>query len=419
MKIGAVIAIGAAILGAGILGPHAPGSQPANPTPSHTVPAALVATPSPPAAAPSPTGVEAVSEAIVVRPPAGSVIQSHLPAGAGSRFLAASGLTIYYVDQAQEIQSSVIGSKDPPRTLATVSRCQAIGPLAAAGHELVYAVTWPFDPTRGAACGDASVLGWSIRLLDLNTGKAREVATGTRSAGSTDLELSQNHLAITASAYAFDRLTDEADPSQGVDIQVHSIAGSLLWQTHSQAPVASIMLGGNRLAVVTDIPDVPADGGATRVAWLSSAAYPPLTVLAVAATTASLSDDGSYLGWDYPSYQTIAGSTSRPDLGIKLAAPAGPSLAATIYGSSAIQAIDPVVSSTDRGPLIAWLATTPDGSTYPVYDFIADGLPRVLESAQRPAWLAVEGSILMWVTATDGGGASEAFAVDLSHLTYP
>jgi len=77
----------------------------------------------------------------------------------------------------------------------------------------------------------------------------------------------------------------------------------------------------------------------------------------------------------------------------------------------------PVVSATPASTIVAWYATAPGGGTYPAFRNTSHGLAAVLDSVQEPAWLHLEGNVLIWVAADLEGGPSVAFAVDVASTT--
>ena len=398
------------VVAAGYLGPR--------PTPSPSPAPSLLAegpTRAPATTAPSgpvPRGFDAFTGLTPVQLLPGHVVRSWLPQQITSRTPAIIGLRLFYVVQSSQLESSVIGSAQDAVTLATVPRCEAINQVAAAGHEVAYVVTSPAGPaSQIAGCGGPS-LSWSVWLLDLDAGKPRQVAGGVRQASSIDVAEFPIRLALTDSAYAFDRPPESAEAGAGETVEVHSLDGSLLWTSRTQAPVEEVLLSGGRLAILT-YGDTPAG---LRDLWLSDAAHPVPTAVAQPVSSASFSPDGSYLAWDLP-----------PGSG-------GPSL---MYGSAVgVEALDsgkvlvlnartsmdtsepirPDVSMTRAGPAIAWFATSPQGAVYPAFRFAGGGDGGFLLSGQEPVWLHMDGSTLIWLEERSDGWSNQAFAVDLLAL---
>lgn len=411
LRIAAVAAFAAGILGLGLLGPH-PAEMPphaspppvASASPNHQA-AAFAPTPAPVA-----TGIDSLGLR-PVEPAPGQIAQSWLPTQITSRTLAVVGLRLFYVVGSNRLESSVVGSSDSSQLLASVPRCEAINQLAAAGHSLAYVVTFPVGPAAAIdGCGGSGAVSWSIWILDLGGGRTRQVAHGTLVPSSIEAAEFPIHLALTASTYAFDRPTDSTKAGQGAKVEVHAIDGTLLWSSPSQAPVTGIMLGGDRLAVLTDS---SAQSGALKRLWISDASHPELSEVARPASSASLAPDGSYLAWDVWPSVAFGESSSVPEVAIETLDSRRVQALTTLSGSTVPDQLEPSVAVTRAGLAIAWFATGPDGSVYPAFRFASGGDGAVLASFQQPVWMSIEGSTLIWVAERPDGWSNVAFAVDL------
>ena len=77
-------------------------------------------------------------------------------------------------------------------------------------------VTSPGGPASHTQdCGGAGQVSWSVWLLELNSGISRQVAQGVRAASSIDIAEFPIHLALTDSAYAFNRPPQSAAAGLG------------------------------------------------------------------------------------------------------------------------------------------------------------------------------------------------------------
>jgi hypothetical protein len=413
LRIAAVAALAVGIAGLGLLGPH-----PAEPLPQASPPPAASASPSHEAAAlvpPAPvaTGIDSLGLK-PVEPAPGQIAQSWLPTQITSRTLAVVGLRLFYVVGSDRLESSVVGSSDGAQLLASVPRCEAINQLAAAGHTLAYVVTSPGGSAAAIdGCGGSRAVSWSISILDLDGGSARQVAHGTLLPTSFEAAEFPIHLALTDSTYAFDRPTDSTNTELGSTVEVHAIDGSLLWSSPSQAPVTGLMLGGDRLAVLTDR---STQSGPLKSLWISDASHPELSEVARPASSASLAPDGSYLAWDVWRGATFAESPAFPEVAIEMLQSGRVEALTTLSGSTVPDELHPSVAVTRAGPAIAWFATGPDGSVYPAFRLAGGGDGAILASFQQPVWMSVEGSTLIWVAETPDGWSNAAFAVDLPSL---
>jgi hypothetical protein len=414
VKIAAVVALATAVLGVGILGPHTAGGPAATPAPSPFASSAPRETSAAPTGtAPEPTGIAALTGLARVQLPPGAGRQSWLPTQISSRSMAAIGFRLFYIVESSQVRSTDIGNQDGPATLVSVPHCQTINQLAAAGHTLAYVVTMPVGASGGYfGCGGPSKVAWSVWLLDLRGGSPRRVAAGATQAASIDDAEFPIRLALTESAYAFDRPTASNDPSRGETVEVHSLDGKLMWTSVVQAPVAGLMLGGGELAVLT--------GGAGPASendglWVADERQQKLLETAEPASSAALSSDGAYLSWDLRPGSS-PGSAGQSAVGVESLGPGRSTLLTASSGSPSAYPLRPAVASTSRGPLVAWFATTPAGSVYPAFRYASDARSSVLPSVQEPAWLTLEGSILIWVTEASDGWSTGAFAVDLSQI---
>lgn len=405
-RIALVVGLATAVIGLGYFGPHPTPPSVASP------PASPVAqNPSVAPSEPVTTGLDALTELTQVQPIPSQIRQSWLPLQITSRSMAVIGLRLFYVVRADRIESSVVGSTDDPQTLVQVSGCDAINQLAGAGHELGYVVTSPAGSTSQAGgCGDTSTVAWSVWLLDLNGGSPQQVARGTRESSSISVDEFPVHLALTASAYAFDRPPVSEAAGSDETVEVHAIDGELLWTSETAALVSHVMLGGNRLALLTERSPL---GEGLLDLWTSDAGHPRSTWVAQPASSASLSPDGSYLTWDLPPAAGSPTSTRQSGVGILSLDSGGVEFLAAPTGSETPAPLNPTISSTESGPVMAWFATAPGGSVYPAFRFPAGASGAVLSSVQAPVWMDIEGGTLIWVAESYDGWSAVAFAVDL------
>jgi hypothetical protein len=321
LKIAAVVALGTGILAVGVLGPH-PAPRPTPSTDASLI--ARIPSPTAPTVAPFPAPSTSPTVPIANRsdslvgltrvvPLADQIKVSWLPGQITSGSMAVVGMRIFYVVDANRIQSTEVGSDQAGQSLVSVPSCEGINQLAAAGHELAYVVTSPGGPTATVHdCGGAGRVSWSVWLLDLNGGGPRRVAQGVRAASSIEIDEFPIHLALTDSAYAFNRPPVSAAAGLGETVEVHAIDGQLLWTSRTKRPVASVMLGGGTLAILTDVLS-QADGVVNL--YTSSAARPDPAPMDQPAASASLSPDGLHLAWDV-AYQ---GPFPGPNPGVDVA----------------------------------------------------------------------------------------------------
>lgn len=416
LRVGAIIALGAVIVALGYFG-----SRPVPPPgPSPVASNVAIDAPSVAASGPGtlptldPNSYGSVSGLTPVEPLASQLLHSDLPPQVDGRSIAAIGLDLYYVVQGSLVETSRIGGTTDPRILVAASRCEAIYQLAAAGNTLAWVVTSPAGPSAAiGACGSPAVVTWTIWLLDLNGGKPRQVARGTRTPVSIDVAEYPTHLALSDSAYAFDRPTDAKVPAAGTTVEIHELGGKLVRSIQSQGTVDSVMLGGTRLAVMT------ADGtgsSATRSLWVADIARSGLTEVAQPASSASISPDGSWVLWDLLPFTSTAAGVQQSAVRIESIETGRVLSLNTLTGSDIAAPLQPSISLTRAGPAIAWFATTPGGAVYPAFRFAGGGDGGILSSVQLPFWLDVQGSSLIWVARGRDGWFTTAFEVDLLAL---
>ncbi len=418
MRIALIACLSAIVIGGGYLGPHpAPRSSPAQPVsliagaPVVSVPSGL-RSPAPSGSADN--GTDRIDGLIQLRPPANQVKQSLLPGQMSSSSMAVVGLRLFYIVNGDRIQSTEVGSSGLRPTITSVPNCQGINQLAAAGHELAFVVTSPGGTSsQTGGCGGPSPVSWTIWLLDLSDGSTRQVASGVRVSGSPETARFPIHMALTATAYAFDRPPSSAAGGPGETVEVHSLDGRTLWTSQTSRSVVDVMLGGGTLAVLTD--GVDAAGGSLDL-WRSDVAHPSLRRVDGPASSASISPDGSYLAWDLPPVPADPATTPRPVVGIETLDPGTIQFQATLTRADAPAPRHPIVSATAHGLVLAWLATTLRGAVYPAFRYVGGGDGAVLPSLQQPVWMNVTGSTMVWVAESADGSSKTVSAVDLSTL---
>ena len=438
-KIGAVVLIAAGILGLGVFGPH-PAGPPADTT-APTAPVPLLAAASPsaaptapgpaPATSPSaggtgapsgeaPRTVEDTAALTLVDPIASGITGAWLPP-ISSRSLAIVDQTLYYIVGGVQIQSTAVDAGGPGRTLVTAARCQGINQLAAAGHELAYVVTSPGGPSSTVSgCGAAGSVSWSVWLLDLNGGGPRRVAQGVRDASLPDVAAFPIHLAVSASAYAFDRPPYAAEAGSSDTVEVHAIDGHLLWKSHTQRPVADLMLGGGTLAILTEWlsnRDIFGHDAVTDL-WTANAAHPQPVPVDAPAASASLSPDGTLLTWERISAPAIPGAGPPGDVAIRTVHTGVEQSITMPTDLAAPVPLRPAISTTGAGVIVAWLATEPNGAVRPAVRNAAGGSGVVLPSALDPVWLGIAGGRLFWVGESADGWLTAAYSVELGTLGF-
>jgi hypothetical protein len=401
-RIAVVVLLAALLIGAGYLGPH-----PAPlPTPSAgTTLLAVNPTPASSASSASHTPrANLLAGLTKVTPGPGQIAQTWLPGEISSRSMAVLGATLYFIVDGDRIESAAVGGDGSWQTVAQAPACGGINQLAAAGHELAYVVT---------DCGGAAQVSWSVWLLDLRAGGPHRVAQGIRTASSIDSAQFPIHLAVTDSAYAFDRPPSSAAAGLGEAVEVHSLDGRLLWTSHTQSPVADVMLGGGTLAILTDA-TTQTDGAVDL--YTSTAARPDLAPVDQPASSASLSADGLHLTWDVPYRGQFPGAVAASDVAIETVDSGFTKPLTTLTDPIAPVPLRPAISSTDGGLLVSWFATAPDGAVYPAVRYEAGGNGAFLPSLQEPIWMSVQNNTLFWVAESADGWSKVAFAVDLAIL---
>ena len=408
----------ASIFGLGLFGPHPTPGPTLPPEPSlvaqKATPPGPSAIPSQPSPEPTPDTTDPLDGLVHVNPVPGQIRESALPGQITSQSMAVVGGRLFFVVDGDRIQSTQVGSNDASQTLATVPPCQGINQLAASGHELAYVVTSPGGSTaQVAGCGAATTVAWSVWLLDLNGGSPRQVAHGVRDKSSIEVAEFPIHVAITPTAYAFDRPPSSTAAGPGETVEVHSLRGQLLWTSQTTASVANVMLGGGTLAVLTYV-ITQADGWLDL--WRSDASNTVLHRVDGPASSASISPDGSYLTWDLPPVAMDPASKPLPVVGIEKLDPGNIVFPATLTVAHAAVARNAAVSATPDGLVVAWFATAPGGAVFPALRYVDGSAGAVLPSLQQPIWLNVENGILTWVAASSDGWSKAAYAVDVSSL---
>ena len=437
LRVAAVAAIAAGILSVGILGPHpsqkvASASVSAAPTGSTAV--ALVEPTPPPAAASidpdeGPRQLQAITGLRQVTQVPGETL-TWLPLQITSRSFGIVGKRLFYVVDTDRIESSVLDSAADVQTLVTVPRCQAINQIASAGNSLMYVVTFATGPsvTIGSCAGFGQTT-WEIWLMDLPTGHTHKVASGIRQTPGIDVAEFPIHIALTASSYAFDRPNDVADSGGPETVEVHAIDGRMLWTASTTGHVADVLLGGGKLAVITQQPR-PALG--TETLWLAGSGKPRLLEVAEQVTSAALSADGSFLSWDTLLQVGLSSQSFVPNIGIEDTRSGAVTFLPQPTTADIAVSSEPIVSLTAHGALAAWFATAPDGTAYPAFSRLAAapgagtalgsevpataGRSGFLESAQQPVWMTVQGNSLIWVAEGRDGWSAIAFEADLTNL---
>jgi hypothetical protein len=360
-----------------------------------------------------------------VTPPPGALLSSRLPAQISSgRALAALGTRLFYVLNGGSIGSTVIGTPRSDKVVVTLPHCQSVSQIAAAGHTLAYVVVEPVGATGGSAgCRGDSLVAWSLWLLDLQSGTRRQVASGGAMPSFVDQYDFPVHIALSDATFAFDLPTGSFDfaghnLNDPDAIEVHSLDGTLRWISPVGQRIVSVMLGGNRLAVLTA---AGSGGGTQDTLWVADPTQTEPRQVSEPAASAALSPDGRYLAWDLPSGNLgggpiVAGVPGvQSAIGIKGLGSDDPLPSSVPSGEQSGQPLDPVVTSTPRGPLVAWLAGSSNGNGYVVFRRSWEIGGSAVPSTGRPAWLSIQGGSLVWV-ANSGGNPSQAFALDLSRL---
>jgi hypothetical protein len=402
IRVALVFALAIGIVGLGILGPHNPNAPNPTATDGSTPAPTLADQPTPAAASPSFGG----NGLLQMEPNPADVRQSWLPTQISSSSMALLGSRLFYIVATDRIESIDIGGQTT-RTLVTVPQCQTINQLAAAGETLAYVVTTPVATTGGVfGCAGPSEVAWTLNLLDLRTGKVRHVESGTRTAETIDIAEFPVHVAISDSAYAFERPANTAIDAWGAMVEVHALDGHLLWKSPISPHVTQLVFRGGTLAALTQsVPPYEDE----HILWLASNDDPQLREVATPAASASLSSDGSYVIFDLPigtnqEFLSVALQVGRPDSGAAFI---------THSGSIAAQPLHPVVASSSHGLVVAWLLTTPAGGVFPAFRFQSDRAAVEIPTVQEPIWIGLEDTTLVWVTQSGDGWSTGVFATDL------
>lgn len=415
VKVGMVVALTLGVLGIGYFGPRP--AKPISSAPPSSLPSAVTAAlrtdSTPPSVLRSASGQIGIDSLRRFDPAPGQVSVAWLPGQISSKSMALSGQRLFYIVDGNRIESTDIGTGQSRGSVVTLPECEGINQLAVAGHELAYVVSSPGGPTQVADCGDAGTVSWSIWLLDLNGSLPHRVAHGTRVASAIDIAAFPVHLALTDSAYAFDRPPVSAAAGIGETVEVHSLDGRLLRSSATQRPVAAVMLGGSTLAVLTEELS-HADG--VFALWAAGAGEPDLAPVDQPSNSVALSPDGSYLAWDvvyrgpYPTpadAADVAVETVASGLEVPLAAPTD---------RTSPVPLRPAIWSVNGRLVVTWFATASGGAIYPAIRYATGGYGAFLPSLQEPVWMEVQGSTLVWVAESSDGWSKAAFAVDISSL---
>jgi hypothetical protein len=405
LRIAVVLAVTSVIVTVGVLGPHRTSRSQAAPTGS------------PVSVAPTPKSTQSgvkpdFSDLVPAQLAPYEISMSWLSNASTGRSIAAIGRRIFYVVAANRIESTVIGSDADPQILVGVSSCRTINQIAAAGDLLAYVVTTPVGaPLDSSGCGMRTRIAWSIWLGDLQGEQLRQVASGVKPATSDEAEFYPVHLALSASSFAYEVPLRSAQPSPFQRVEVHSAGDNrLLWAAQTDGGVSDILLGGSRLAVVTDGALMT---DARMELWTGDAAHPELQRVGEPAASASMSQDGIYLAWDSRAPFERSQATAQAALVVAKLDSGIPKSILLPAAIAAPEPLRPVVSNDLTGPIVAWYATVGRGAVYPAFLDSTNGLGVALFSVQSPAWIDLQGSTLLWVSA-DLGGKSIAFAADLA-----
>ena len=418
LQIGLVAMLAGGILSVGLLGPHP--SPPQTPLPP-PVTSPLVALPSPipiTTAGPDIAGLDGLAR---FNPAPADVRTSWLPDNIASPSLAAIGTRIFFVVGTTRIETTVIGSVAPPKTLVSAPPCVAINQVVAAGNVLGYVQTSPVgDSTSASAsatpsasataigCARTSRVAWTIWFTDLGGGHPRRMASGIRYVDSAATRMYPVRLAMTPTIFAINRPNSPGLMYEGETIEVRRVTdGKLLWAPQTDRYVANLMLGGSTLAVLERDTGLELN--------VADAVGPSLFPVARPASTASLSEDGRFVTWDVaadPARNIAAGVAT-------LQLPSGGrTLLPVASNSTSSTPLQPVVSSTPTGPIVAWYSTAQGGAVYPAFRDSANSGSDVFSIVQAPIWIALRGSTLILVTTDRDGGYTVAFALDLSRSGF-
>ncbi len=418
LQIGLVATLAAGILSVGILGPHP--SPPPTPLPQHVAsPVAVLPSVLPVATlGPDIAGLDGLSR---FNPAPADVRTSWLPDNIASPSLAAIGTRIFFVVGTTRIETTVIGSVAPPKTLVSAAPCDAINQVVATGNVLGYVQTSPVgDSTSASAsasasatanttgCARTSSVAWTIWFTDLGGGHPRRMASGIRYVDSAATRMYPVRLAMTPTIFAINRPNSPGLMYAGETVEVRRVKdGKLLWAPQTDKYVANLMLGGSTLAVLER------DSGLELN--IADAVGPSLFPVARPASTASLSEDGRFVTWDVAAdaARNIAAGVATLQL-----PSGGRTLLPVASNSTSSTPLQPVVSSTPTGPIVAWYSTAQGGAVYPAFRNSADSGSGVFSIVQAPIWIALRGSTLILVTTDRDGGYTVAFALDLSRSGF-
>jgi hypothetical protein len=421
LKVGMVVALTLAVLGIGYFGPHPAKPSPSVPSPAPpsgvpsasaaSLPTAVLPAPSTPVVGAAQIGIQSLKR---VDPAPGQMSVAWLPDQISSPSLALLGRRLYYVVDGNRIAFTGIGAAPSGGSVITASTCEGINQLAAAGHELAYVVTSPGGPSdQMASCGDPSSVSWSIWLLDLNGGLPHQVAHGTREATALDIAEFPVHLALTESAYAFDRPPASAAAGIGETVEVHALDGRLLESSHTQRPVAAVMLGGSTLAVLEE---ELSHSDKVFALWASGPGRPDLAPVDEPSRSAALSSDGSYLTWDVVYRGPYPTPADEADVAIETVVSGREVPLAAPTDRTSPAPLRPAIWSVNGRLAITWFATAPGGAVYPAIRYATGGYGAFVASVQQPLWMEVQGSTLVWVVEDPASLSKAAFAVDISSL---
>jgi len=406
LQIGLVAALATGILAVGVLGPHP--SPPPTPFP-RPVTSPLVALPSAiPIATVGPdiAGLDGLDR---FNPAPADVRTSWLPDNIASPSLAAIGTRIFFVVGTSRIETTVIGSVALPKTLVSALPCEAINQVVAIGDVLGYVQTAPVGGSGSATgCTRTSSVAWTIWFTDLGGGHPRRMASGIRNVDSAATRMYPVRLAMTPTIYAINRPNSPGLMYAGETIEVRRVKdGKLLWAPQTDKYVANLMLGGSTLAVLER------DSGLELN--IADAVGPALFPVARPASTASLSEDGRFVTWDVAAdaARNIAAGVATLQL-----PSGGRTLLPVASNSASSTPLQPVVSSTPTGPIVAWYSTARGGAVYPAFQDSANSGSGVFSIVQAPIWIALRGSTLILVTTDRDGGYTVAFALDLSRSGF-
>jgi hypothetical protein len=397
------------IFGAGVLGPRAAPRSGATLEPDSSAGASAVAVAPP--ASPSPSAypeIAALAGVARFNPAPADLRASWLAGNISSQTLAAVGTRLYFVT-GDTLQSTVIGSGARPKTIVTMPACQTISQVAAAGNAMGFVQTGPAVVSGdGAVCSHPSSVAWTIWLGDLDGRHLRAVASGLRPVDSAATRQHPVRLALTASTYAFNRPNSPGLMAASETILVRRVSDDrLLWNVRTDAYVSDLMLGGSTLAIVETEPELELS--------VADSVNPALTHIALPASAAALSEDGTYLTWD--THADAARNVPAGLVTVELGSGSTTSLAVAA-NSAQPKPLAPAISSTPMGPIVAWYSTLGGGLVYPAFHDYADDMGGVYSTVQAPIWIGLRGSTLILVSTDSDGAYTVAFALDLSRSGF-